>query len=128
VKLLLDTHVVIWWVMNDPRLPQRIDDQIISKSNEIHVSAATPWEIAIKVRTGKLVFDAGFLDDFDNRLAGLGFRTLVMTSAHGVAAARLPGMHKDPFDRMIGAQATLEQMALVSNDAAFKTLGIPAIW
>ena len=128
MKLLLDTHVVIWWVMNDPRLPQRIDDQIVSQNNQIYVSAATAWEIAIKVRTGKLKFDTAFLADFDNRLNELAFLTIVMTSAHGIAAAQLPGTYKDPFDRIIGAQAQLEQMTLASIDPAFKSLGVATIW
>jgi PIN domain nuclease of toxin-antitoxin system len=128
VKLLLDTHVVIWLFNEPAKIIQPVATLICDVANDVYVSAASPWEIAIKVHSGKLKFDTGFLDDFDSRLDGLGFRTLAMTSAHGVAAARLPGTHKDPFDRMIGAQAILEQMTLVSTDAAFKSLGVPVFW
>ncbi len=128
VKILLDTHVLVWWALNDKRLSQRIDDQMTAKANEVFVSAATPWEIAIKVRLGKLRFDTAFLADFDTRIRELAFQPLAMTSAHGVAAAQLPGRHKDPFDRMIAAQAATEQLALVSTDPAFKVLGVPTVW
>ena len=113
MRLLLDTHVVIWLVEQPEKIVSRVAELIKDNSNDVFISAATPWEIAIKVRLGKLRFDAAFLADFDSRIRRLAFQPLPMTSAHGVAAAQLPGRHKDPFDRMIAAQAATNQLAQI---------------
>ena len=128
MKLLIDTHVLIWWTRDQDRLPKRVQSKLLTRHNEIFVSTVTAWEIAIKFRSGKLDFDPGFLADFDKSLAGLAFLPLAMTSLHAVTAAALPGTHRDPFDRMLAGQAAIEQMSLVRSDRKFASFGVPIIW
>ena len=128
VRLLVDTHVVIW-VSNVPSMiPRSVEHALKSPANHVFVSAATPWEIALKVQSGKLQFDAAFLADFDNRIRALAFEPLPMTAAHGVAAAALRGSHKDPFDRMLVAQSQVEQLTIISKDPALAGLGAVVSW
>ena len=128
MQVLIDTHVVVW-LFNEPnRLSLRASEILASIDSEIFVSAATAWEIAIKVKLGKMQFDQEFLNDFDQQAMALRWTTLQMIAAHGVAAASLPQGHKDPFDRMLCAQARLEGLELLSNDEKFKSLGLETIW
>jgi PIN domain nuclease of toxin-antitoxin system len=110
--LLVDTHVILWWLTGDDQLSDDVASRL-SDEPEVHLSAATVWEIAVKQALGKL--DGP--DDLPERLSDLGFRALPMTAAHAVEAARLPSIHRDPFDRMLIAQARLEGLVLVSADA-----------
>jgi PIN domain nuclease of toxin-antitoxin system len=128
VRLLLDTHVLIWTVNEPARMPRNIELLIKSAANQVFISAATPWEISIKLHIGKLAFDQQFLADFDARIRALAFTPLPISSAHAVAAGELPGRHKDPFDRMIVAQAGIEQLAVVTRDAAIAGLGAQVVW
>ena len=128
MRLLLDTHTLIWWTQDLSKLPQRVQDLMIDPANQVFVSAVTPWEIAIKVRTGKLTFDAQFLANFDNRIRALAFEPLPITIAHGVASGALPGRHKDPFDRMLVAQAQVEQLTIITRDPAITALGAVVTW
>jgi PIN domain nuclease of toxin-antitoxin system len=111
VSLLLDTHVVLWWLSGDPALPAtvkgRIDDE-----RDIFVSAATSWEIAIKQAAGKLHAPVHLAD----AIADHGFRLLPVMFEHASAAGRLPLIHRDPFDRMLVAQARCEGLTLVTPD------------
>jgi PIN domain nuclease of toxin-antitoxin system len=126
--LLLDTHVLIWMCIKPSMIPTSVELIIKSSANQIFISAATPWEISIKLQKGKLDFDRAFLADFDNRIRGLAFEVLAITSAHGVAAGALKGRHQDPFDRMLVAQAQVEQLAIVSRDPELATLGAQVLW
>ena len=128
MRLLIDTHVLIWIFHDQARIPRIIEGLMKSTANEVFVSAATPWEIAIKVGKGKLAFDRQFLADFDTRIKALAFTPLPMTAAHGVAAGLLPGLHKDPFDRMLAAQAQVEQMTIITSDPALAALGAQVTW
>ena len=128
MRLLIDTHVFIWVIANSPILPQRVELMIKSSANQIFVSAVTPWEIAIKVRAGKLTFDPQFLADFDTRIRALAFEPLAMTAAHGVDAGLLTGAHKDPFDRILVAQSKVEQMTILTKDPAIAALGAIVTW
>ena len=128
MRLLIDTHVLIWWVNDLSKLPQHIQDILVDSGNEVFVSPVVPWEIAMKVHARKLSFDTQFLADFDNRIRALAFTPLPLTSAHAVAAGQLTGRHKDPFDRMLVAQAHVEQLALVTRDPALAGLGAQVIW
>ena len=114
------------------REPKRITARVASlledASTKIHVSTVSAWEIAIKVRLGKLTFDPGFLDDFDGSLRAIGFEPLDITAKHAVACASLPGQHKDPFDRLLAGQAKCEGLQLVSADPAMKLLGADPMW
>jgi PIN domain nuclease of toxin-antitoxin system len=98
------------------------------EANQIFLSAVTAWEIATKVRTGKLDFESAHLADFDGMARAMSFEPLAITARHVVAGARLPGEHTDPFDRLLAGQAETGGLRLVSADPAFEVLGIPALW
>ena len=128
MRLLLDTHTLIWWVLEPDKLSKRIDRLLQDADTDVYVSALTAWEIAIKVELGKLAFDATYLDEFDHRMNEMSWMTLPILPAHGIAAARLPGPHKDPFDRMLVAQALSEGLAIASLDQKLVALGANLIW
>lgn len=128
MRLLLDTHVLIWVLANEPKIPTDVAAALKLASNEVIVSAITPWEISIKVELGKLTFDAAFLGEFDARMKALAFSSLPITSTHGVAAGRLLGRNRDPFDRMLAAQAISEGLILVTADRNFDDLNVPTMW
>jgi PIN domain nuclease of toxin-antitoxin system len=111
VRLLLDTHVVLWWLADDPELPAEIKERL-DHEPDVRVSAATIWEITIKQALGKITGPA----DLPERVLDSGFRELPIGSAHAVAAGRLPLIHRDPFDRMLVAQARCEGLTLVTGD------------
>ncbi|GAA1814536.1 type II toxin-antitoxin system VapC family toxin [Planosporangium flavigriseum] len=111
MRLLLDTHVVIWWLADDPTLSDEIK-QLIDSEPDVYVSPATIWEIAIKQALGKLKEPA----DLAERVRDCGFADLPIRSVHAIAAGRLPMIHRDPFDRMLVAQAQYEDLTLVTRD------------
>jgi PIN domain nuclease of toxin-antitoxin system len=115
VKLLLDTHILLWWLADDERLPAPAAVVIADPDTEVVVSAATAWEISIKQAIGRL--DAP--DDLLDAVATNDFGTLAITVDHAMAAGRLPAHHADPFDRMLIAQAQIEGFTLVSADTRF---------
>lgn len=115
MRVLLDTHVLLWMAADDPRLPAHMREAIARGTVEPVVSAATVWEVAIKSALGKLAVP----DDLFERAAADGFRPLAITWSHAEAAGRLPRHHADPFDRMLIAQARLEDLVLMSADPAF---------
>ena len=128
MRLLLDTHTLIWWIAATDRLGETVDRLLQDPDNDVQVSVVSAWEIAVKVQRGKLQFDGAFLDAFDARVAQLGWRTLPILTAHAIAAARLPGSHKDPFDRLIAAQARLEGLTVATVDRDIAALGATVIW
>jgi PIN domain nuclease of toxin-antitoxin system len=128
VSLLIDTHVLIWWVKSSKRISRSVRDTISSEQNRVVVSAISAWEIGIKVDQGKLDFPIEFLNKFDDGILQLGFEPLAITAQHALAGAQLSGAHKDPFDRMLAGQAIAERLTLVSADPQFKLLGIDALW
>jgi len=111
VSLLLDTHVVLWWLADDPELPDEIKDRL-DQEPDVRVSAATIWEIAIKQALGKITAPA----DLPERVRDSGFRELPIGFAHAIVSGRLPMIHRDPFDRMLVAQARCEGLTLVTRD------------
>ncbi|HUY63123.1 MAG TPA: type II toxin-antitoxin system VapC family toxin [Acidimicrobiales bacterium] len=115
MSLLLDTHILLWWLSDDPLLPTAARQAIASSDNEVLVSAATAWEIAIKRTAGRL--DAP--DDLLEAVEANDFETLPITAAHALAAGALPPHHSDPFDRMLIAQARAESLTLISIDNRF---------
>ena len=114
MRLLLDTYVFLWWLIDDPRLDSARRHAIADPDALVHVSAASIWEIAIKEAQGRI--DVG--DAFAGEIERGGFLELPISAAHATAAGRLPRHHLDPFDRMLVAQARTEKMTLVSNDGA----------
>ena len=128
MRLLLDTHAVVWWFSGNPRLSENASRVIADPSNQIFVSAVTAWEIATKFRLGKMPSVAGLARDFRNRVADQEFVELPITVRHSLHAGSLPGPHKDPFDRMLIAQAIVEDLVLVSNETLFDRYGIHRLW
>ncbi|HEY9567707.1 MAG TPA: type II toxin-antitoxin system VapC family toxin [Thalassobaculum sp.] len=125
MDLLLDTHVVIWWNDGGDRLSGPVRAILADPRNRIFVSAATPWEIAIKTRKGRFAFRG----PLDRLIEGNGFRPLPIAPAHGILAGSLDWAHADPFDRVIVAQALSEQLVLVHADRAIRDFdGIGQLW
>jgi PIN domain nuclease of toxin-antitoxin system len=110
VRLLLDTHVVLWWLADDPHLGDDVKETIDTEV-DVFVSAASLWEVSIKQGIGKLG-----PRDLPERILASGLRELPMTAIHGITAGRLPRHHRDPFDRMLVAQASTEGMTLATRD------------
>jgi PIN domain nuclease of toxin-antitoxin system len=128
VRLLLDTHTLLWWLGNDPALPGSARRTIARHGNSVLVSAASAWEIAIKFNSGKLPNASDLLADFNGYMNRERFEVLSISSTHAVQAGLLPGPHRDPFDRMLIAQAQVENVPIVSNDVAFDSYGVRRIW
>jgi len=125
---LLDTHTLIWWLCDDPALTDPARKVISETSNVIYVSAASAWEIATKVRLGKLPQAEELASDFLGYMEREGFEILAISGDHAVRAGLLPGPHKDPFDRMLIAQAQAENIPLISNETLFDNYGVRRIW
>lgn len=128
MRLLLDTHTLIWWLTEDSSLPASARKLIASRNSEVLVSAASAWEIATKVRLDRLDVAADLARDFGRYLARERFESLSISTEHGIRAGSLPGSHKDPFDRMLVAQAQIESLAIVSNDALLDGYGVSRLW
>jgi PIN domain nuclease of toxin-antitoxin system len=128
MRLLLDTHTLLWWLSENPSLPASARKLIANKNNDVLVSAASAWEIATKVRLGKLPIALDLAHDFTAYLARERFETVAVSAEHGIRAGLLPGPHKDPFDRMLIAQALADNIAIVSNDVVFDGYGVKRVW
>jgi PIN domain nuclease of toxin-antitoxin system len=128
MRLLIDTHALLWWLTDDPSLPASARKHLLRPGNTILVSAASAWEIATKFRIGKLPDAGDLLADFAGYLARERFESLPISTDHAVRAGLLPGPHKDPFDRMLIAQAQAEGLPILSNDAAFDAYRVRRLW
>lgn len=128
MRVLLDTHALIWWAIDDQKLSRKARAVLSSFESEVLVSAASAWEIATKVRLGKLPGLEAFAADLPDRIQKLGFSELPIQVDHGQRAGLLPGDHKDPFDRMLIAQAQAENIPIVSNERIFDAWHVRRIW
>ena len=128
LRLLLDSHTVIWWFTGDRRLPQIAREAISERTNDKFVSAASAWEIATKYRLGKLPIVDALVNDFRGRVASQGFDELPISVSDGIRAGSLPGPLRDPFDRILIAQALTEDVVLVSNETLFDQYGVRRLW
>ena len=128
MRLLLDTHTLIWWLTEDSSLPPSARKLIGSRNIPVLVSAASAWEIATKVRLRRLDVAADLARDFSGYLARERFESLSISVEHGIRAGALPGSHKDPFDRMLVAQAQIESLVIVSNDVLLDGYGVSRVW
>lgn len=128
MRLLLDTHALLWWLSGDDALSAAARTAIADEENGIFVSAASIWEIASKHRIGKLPGIAAIIADLDRVIADQGFIGLPINLRHGQVAGSLPGPQRDPFDRMLIAQAMLENLVLVSNEQPFDAYGVTRLW
>lgn len=122
-RLLLDTHVFLWWLVNDPQLGDKTKEIIAEIRNDVFVSAATSWEISIKKAICKLIVP----DDIEAIVEDEGFEKLSIDFHHGQLAGQLPDFHKDPFDRMLIAQAQTEGLLLVTSDVLIPKYGV-RVW
>lgn len=127
MKLLLDSHAFIWFVTGDAQLSPRVRREIESKESEIYLSAASVWEIAIKTGLGRLTLPMP-LDDYLVEKRGQGLRALPVEWHHAAAVAKLPHHHRDPFDRLLVAQALIEDLPLASSDPELRLYGVKIIW
>lgn len=125
--LLLDTHAFLWLMLGDPRVPAETRDLVL-ESDEVYVSAATAWEIRTKHRLGKLPEAGAYVLQLGAAAAQAGFRTMPVTFEDGERAGAFTVSHKDPFDRMLAAQALNRALPLVSNDAALDAFGVIRVW
>jgi PIN domain nuclease of toxin-antitoxin system len=128
VKLLLDTHAVIWWVDQDHLLSPTAYAAIADPANDLLLSAGTIWEIAIKVGLAKLSLSRPYRQWLSQAMADLGVAILPVTVEYADVQAGLPRHHRDPFDRLLIAQAMVENVQLVSNDDVFDQYGISRLW
>jgi PIN domain nuclease of toxin-antitoxin system len=128
LRLLLDTHALIWWMAGAEPLSAAARTATDAAGNTVFVSAASTWEIATKYRIGKLDAVASFVVDIEVAIEEQGFYGLPVSLRHGQLAGELPGPHRDPFDRMLIAQAMLEDMVLVSNEQLFDSYGVRRLW
>ena len=128
MRLLLDTHAVIWWFIGNPRLPASIRELIYANAGEVFISAASAFEVALKVRRGGLPEAERLSRHFQEMSDDEGFHSLSVTVEHALKAGSLPIEHRDPFDRLLIAQAITENMALVSNESLFDASGVNRLW
>lgn len=129
MKLLLDTHTYIWWATGDDRRVSAKAMKVVNaRAAEVYVSAVSAYEMAYKHREGKLPQVAELLRSLDADLLDRGFLALAVTLEHGRRAGELIDEHGDPFDRLLAAQAIVEDMAIVSNDEKLSALGAKRVW
>ncbi len=120
MRVLLDTHILLWWLMDDRRLPQEAEQIIKDPNNAIFVSAASIWEVAIKASLGQIEADPLAIQ---TAIEPSGFAELPITGKHAAQVAKLPPHHRDPFDRMLVAQSLTEPMRLLTGDTLLAKYG-----
>jgi PIN domain nuclease of toxin-antitoxin system len=128
LRFLLDTHTLIWWMTTDAHLSKAARLLIEKKENVSLVSAVSAWEIATKVRLRRLPAAADLVQNFVVDLERERIEILPVDAEHGIRAGLLPGPHKDPFDRMLIAQALAENVPIISNDRALDGYGVRRLW
>ncbi len=127
MALLLDTHVLLWWLIGSRRLGNRARAAIADPSSLVYVSAVCGWEIAVKRASGKLPVPPNVATWLPTEMASSGFLALPVTLDHAVAVEHLPPHHRDPFDRLLISQALFERLVLVTSDAAIPPYGVPLL-
>jgi PIN domain nuclease of toxin-antitoxin system len=128
MRLLLDTHAFLWFVLGDPRLVQTARDRIFDPAKVKLVSPASYWEIAIKISLGKYTLNEPYETFMQRGIFGNSFSILPVEPKHTAALTTLPFHHRDPFDRLLVAQALVEQIPVLSTDAALDPYGITRLW
>jgi PIN domain nuclease of toxin-antitoxin system len=128
VRLLLDTHAFLWWVTDDDRLSERAGELIADGANDVYFSAASAWEIAIKAGLGRIRLSEDAWSLTPQQLERNAFQALPIHVTHAVAVITLPDLHRDPFDRMLVAQAMSEGLTIVSSDPELARYPVPVMW
>ena len=125
---LLDTHALLWWLFDDPRLSATARGLLADRANTVLVSAASAWEIATKHRLGKLNAATTLVQDIGGWVERAGFGELSVSIAHAQRAGSWPQPHRDPFDRVLAAQSLIEDLRLISCDEAIRAFGVALVW
>lgn len=128
MRLLLDTHAFLWLVEGNPALSAAAQAAIAKPESEVFLSVASIWELAIKTNNGKLSLNEPLADFMERWTTQYKILVLPVELAHALAVGNLPLHHRDPFDRMLIAQATSDRLAVVSRDAQFQNYKVPVIW
>ncbi|MCH7941935.1 MAG: type II toxin-antitoxin system VapC family toxin [Proteobacteria bacterium] len=128
MRALLDTHAFLWWVTDDARLSDTAREVIADGRNEIHFSAASGWEIAIKARLGRLTVPDDLARFMTDQIEQNGFRILAVELGHALRVHSLEDLHRDPFDRMLVAQSMVENLPIIGRDAQITAYGVESIW
>jgi PIN domain nuclease of toxin-antitoxin system len=128
VRILLDTHAFMWWVLDDPRLSDTGRELIGDRANEVLLSAASAYEIAVKAARGRLTLPEPADSYVAGRMAGEGFAPLPVQVAHAVRAGTLPPIHRDPWDRLLVAQSQLDDVPILSADPVIGRYDVEVIW
>ncbi len=128
MRAILDTHALLWWLVDDARLSDKVRTLIGNADNEMLVSAASAWEISTKHRLGKLPEAAQIARTLPSLLRKSNMECLPIGLEHALKAGDLPGPHKDPFDRMLIAQASIENLPVVTADPVFANYGVRVLW
>ncbi|MCY4144279.1 MAG: type II toxin-antitoxin system VapC family toxin [Gammaproteobacteria bacterium] len=128
VRALLDTHALLWWLSDSHQMTNASREIVGNENNEIFVSAASAWEISTKIRIGRLAQVEFSLVDILHHVAMQGFLEMPISMEDAWSAGRLPGPHRDPFDRMLAAQALLRNLAFLSVDKVFDSFGVNRVW
>ncbi len=128
MKLLLDTHTLLWWWSQADRIAPRVRALLRDPANTIFVSAASAWEVATKYRIGKYPDGGRVIGEWGERMAPDGFIELPISARHALRAGSMPGEHRDPFDRMIAAQSLIEGVPVASSDRSLTDLGAERVW
>ena len=128
MRLLLDTHAFAWWMIEPARLAPKAYNSISDPDNEVHVSAVSIWEMSIKHHVGRWPEIGATLTDLKRQMHETDFLELPITLAHGLEAGRLRGPHRDPFDRLLIAQARIDGLVIVTADRVFAAYGVPTLW
>jgi len=128
LKALLDTHVFLWWITDDPQLPTHIRRVISDSDNELFFSAASCWEIAIKAQLGKITLPAKPDIFIAEQLSINAIQSMPVQSSHALHVFNLPPLHRDSFDRIIVAQAHLEKLPIITSNSLISQYNIDTIW
>lgn len=126
--MLLDTHALLWWLTDDPRLSNSAHAAIVDPDNEVRVSAVSAWELAIKMSIGRLPVLPDLRRRLDEAMERDRMLPMDVTAAHGFAVGELPLLHRDPFDRLLVAQARCERCQLVSDDRQLRRYPVDLLW
>ena len=128
MRLLLDTHTLLWWFSANSSLPASARKLIAHRDSNVFVSAVSAWEISTKVRLGRLSIASDLARDLTSYIARERFEALGISVEHGIHAGSLPGPLRDPFDRMLIAQAQMEELVIISNELIFDGYGVQRLW
>jgi PIN domain nuclease of toxin-antitoxin system len=128
MQVLLDTHTLLWWWADDPRLSLAARTMIEEDDTIVYVSAVSALEIAIKIRLGKLPDMVDKIHRFDQAVHEDGFHLLVVRPDHGVHGGLLPGDHRDPFDRVLAAQGLIDRLTIITRDREIAAFGCKVLW